>query len=285
MFLPRWIRQGLRNGRYFLARMQEDDLLVYAAAVAYSFLFALFPLMLFVIALVGFLHVPLQPAALERGPLRQVVPESVLTYIANAWQVLSRERHPTLLSLGALGFVTGMSSVFRQLIEALNHAYQFPLPRRRPWWITYALSVLAGSTAGLAIALVWLGVTISPAFIATLVRLALGITVPLAAIAIARWLFLGTALWLITAALYHYLPDQPRPFRICSPGVATTLIMWFLASLAFSFYVDRVPTYHRLYGSLGGLILLLLYLYWAALALVVGAEVSALTESRGSPQD
>jgi membrane protein len=259
-------------------RMQQDDLFVYAAAIAYSFLFALFPLMLFVIALVGFLHWRLQPEALARGPLRQLVPETVLTFIVSAWRVLSRERHPTLLSLGVLGFVIGMSSVFRQLIEALNHAYQFPLPRRRPWWKTYALSILAGSTVGIIVALAWLGVTISPAFIDTLLHLAVGVTVPLTLIAIVRWLFFGTLLWLIATALYHYLPDQRRPLRLCNPGVATTLAMWCLAALAFSFYVDHVPTYHQLYGSLGGLIVLLLYLYWTALALVAGAEVSALTE-------
>ena len=146
---PAWFGRFRRFVQSLIHRMIRDDAVTYAAALAFNFLFALVPLLLFLSALLAFLHLSRDASQLIQGPLTQVLPRPLLAFIVHFWRQLVVRRRPTLLSAGALGFLWGMSGAFRQLIDAMNHAYELPLPRRRPWWKTYALSALAGLSAGL----------------------------------------------------------------------------------------------------------------------------------------
>ncbi len=279
----RWM---LHWASLLIHRMTVDDMFAYAAALAYNFLFALFPLLLFLSALLGFLHLSPNVREVFRGPLSQLLPGSLLTFITNAWRQLILTRHPTLLSLGALGFLSGMAAAFRQLIEALNHAYEFPMPRRRPLWKSYALSLAAGLTVGLVIALAIFLSAVSSSFLRSVVTIALSVSIPATVLIGLRWLGLIVLLWATLSAIYTILPDRPRPLRLLNPGTLAALGLWLLISLGFSLYTDHFNTYDRIYGSLGAMILLMLYLYFAGMALVMGAEISALTDPEyGHPND
>lgn len=256
-------------------RFGRDDVFAYAAALAYNFLFALFPLLLFLSALLAFLHAPANLATLVRGPIAQLVPPSVISLVSGTWRGLVRTRHPTLLSLGALGFLWGMSGAFRQLIDALNHAYEFPFPRHRPFWRMYGLSLAAGLGVGLMIAIVLMLVVLGGPLLHTVAWLAFGARLGQAAIWI-RWLAFVALAWFSLSILYAVLPDRPLPLRVVNPGTLVALAIWFAVSWLFSLYVERFNTYDRVYGGLGAVILLLLYLYFAGLAILVGAEINAM---------
>ncbi len=275
-------RRELAGGRRFVRslarRMIRDDAVTYAAALAYNFLFALVPLLLFLSALLAFLHLSPDAGALVKGPLSQVLPHPLLAFIVHVWQQLAVRKHPALLSVGALGFVWGMSGAFRQLIDAINHAYELPLPRRRAWWKTYVLAALAGLSVGLGFAAVIVLVVFGTAGLRFVLWVVFHRTFSPAVLSPLRWLFLLSVLWPTLAVLYAVLPDQPLSVRWANPGTLAALGLWFAVSWGFSAYVNHFPTYSRIYGSLTTLILLMLYLYFAGLALVVGAEINAMVD-------
>lgn len=278
--LQKWITWG----KVLIRRLVRDDLMSYAAAMAYNLLFAFFPLLLFVSALIGFLHLSPNPREVFSGPLSHLFPKTLLTFMASAWRELIVTRHPTLLSLGAVGFVWGMSGAFRQLIDAINHAYEFPMPWRRPLWKTVLLSLVTGLGVGLILSLAVALVIVGPTLIQSVLGLILHHVPSRATVTAVRWIGLVSLLWFTLTILYAVLPDRPQPLRWFNPGTLAALLIWLAVSLAFSFYIDHFNTYARVYGSLGTIILLMLYLYFAGLALVIGAEVTALSE-RGLKPD
>ena len=264
-------------------RAARDDIFSYAAAMAYNLLFAFFPLLLFLSALLGFLHLSPNIREVFSGPLSQLLPASLLSFIAGAWRQLILARHPTLLSLGGLGFIWGMSGAFRQLIDAINHAYEFPLPRRRSLWKTVLLSLLTGLGVGLLMTLAVLLVVLGPSAVHSVLKILFRRELSAITVAIIRWLGLVVLLWWTLTVLYAVLPDHPRHLRLLNPGTLAALAIWIVISFGFSQYTDHFHTYGRVYGGLGTIILLMLYLYFAGLALVLGAEVSAITDPASPP--
>jgi membrane protein len=267
------VKSGVRR---FAERATAADLGAYAAALAYNFMFAIFPLLLFLSALLGLVHVHLQEA-LFSGPLGTLIPPNVLQPVRGALAVALRDHSRTAFGLGLLGFVAGMSGAFRQMIDAMNHAFDLPLPRRRRAWTLYGTSAVLGVGVG---ALLVAGVLLAILGHA-LVYWAIGHVLPRPFLVVAlafRW---GLTLFLLLVVLdvvYAYGPDVRQPFRWVSRGSAVALTAWVALSLGFSLYTAHFNTYNAVYGTLGGIILLLLYLYLCGLALLLGAVINALSD-------
>lgn len=262
--MPRLWRLGVTLGR----RLVRDDIAAYAAALTYNLLFALFPLILAISALV-----PARVRTSLVAPLATVVTPEVIALLRHT--AGSAAVHPTLAYVGVLGYIWGMSGAFRRLIDALNHAYELPLPLRRKGWQTFLLSVILALTLGLllvaAMGMATFGrdiVTLVPGPPAGLVRadIVLGM----------RWVALLALGLLMMDVLYAFAPDRPRGFRLFSPGAGAAMGAWLLISLGFSQYLAHFNSYDLLYGSVGAVILLLLYLYFLSYALLLGAELDAV---------
>lgn len=261
-------------GKQLFQRMQTADTASYAAALAYNFLFALFPLLLFLAALLGLLHLPSVKNFFD-GPVSALIAPNLKRLILRSTAEASRRRSPTLASLGAAGFIWAMSGSLRQLIDALNHAYEM-VPARRKVWKTYLLSLGLGVFLGVlmlaAEALVTAGSNLirwayaawfhnRPGFLLT---------------EMLRWCVFLALLWSIPTLIYNWLPDRSDRFYWLSPGTLVVMGLWIVISLGFSFYSAHFNTYNLTYGSLGGVILLLLYLYILAFSLLLGGEINAL---------
>lgn len=267
--------------RALVRRVQQGQTTAYAAALAYSFLFALFPLLLFLTALLGMLHLPSVKNYLE-GPasvlIAPVLRQLILSVIANA----SRFKSPTLLSVGAAGFVWIMSSALRQLGNALNHAYGISQPRR-PLLHSIAISVALGLFVGvLMVASVAVG-TWGQDIISWIFLLARHHPPGATLAAVLRWVTLLVLVWVLLTLVYNWLPDQRQGFHWTLPGTLAALILWLLISLGFSLYATHFNHYNRTYGSLGAVILLLVYLYIVSFALLLGGEINALLAKDASP--
>lgn len=265
--------QWRRIARVVWQRWTANDLASYAAALAYNFLFALFPLLLFLTALLGFLHIPLAGPATR--PAAELLPPGVDRLLRGALSTAIHRRHPALLSLGAAGFVWGMSGAFRQLMDALDHALGLSPPFRRSTWSRYLISVLAGislgamAAASVALAATGTWLTRWLAHSAGSGGLSGGVA---AAIPWAALLALsGTTLLLA----YRILPDRPPPIRSLAPGALAAWLLWLLISLAFSLYTARFNPF-GMYGGIGAVIALMVYLYLLAAALLLGAEWNAV---------
>jgi membrane protein len=250
----------------------RHDMAVYAMALAYRGLFALFPFAVFLVAVVSFLRVDAVLGWLaEQGPpgLRGRVPQPVESLLG---QVLGQD-HGGLLFAGIVLAFWSVSMGARLLSKALNAVLE--VEETRPPWkrvvssLTFAPGLAFAGVTAVALMLLtsrtatwlagWVGLDEAFVFLWTLLR----------------WPVALLLLALVVAAVYRYAPDANLPFRSVLPGATVAVLSWGLASLAFSFFLGVFPYHGATYGGLGTAITLLLYLYFSAAVLLFGAELNA----------
>lgn len=266
-----WKEIVARTGREMLA----DDCLNLAAQLAYYFFLALFPALLFLVAIISFMPVSGLLDAIT-GTLARVAPSEVITIIQNQVLKIAHEKNGGLLTLGMLGAIWSTSSGVTAIIDTLNKAYD--IQEGRPWWKVKLLAL------GLTIALA--------AFI--VVSFGLIIAGPTLAEKVAVWFHMGPAFaltwkilqWpvvfllvtLAMALIYYFAPDADQEWIWITPGSVIATGLWLVISLAFKFYVTQFGSYNATYGAIGGVIVLMLWFYMSALSVLAGAELNAEIE-------
>ena len=257
------LRGAWRFVRALWARLGRDEVGTYASALTYNLLFALGPLALTVAAIV--------PVGQQRTlllPLSAVVSPEVIALLQRG---AGAQVRGALAWAGAAGYVWGMSAAFRRLLEAISRAYEEPLPRRRGARARWLLSGVLAVTLGVLLLLA-MAVATAGQYLAPLVAGASAAT----ALAVLRWGVLLAIAVIMLAVLYAVGPDRGRPLRWLSPGAVTAITAWLLLSWGFSRYLAHFNAYNLVYGSVGAVILLLLYLYFLGYALLLGAEINGM---------
>jgi membrane protein len=260
----------------------KDDMPTYAAALAYSALFALFPFLLFFIALLGFLHIPgFFDWLLEQG--ETALPSDAYGMLEDVVTQIRGQARGSLVSVGIVTAIWGASGGVRSVMNAMNVA--FDVEETRPMWKRYVLSVvytigiaaLFIASAGLMLAGPQLMESVADQ--AGLGELFVTLWTWI------RWPVLVVLLMLAAALIYYVAPNVDQPFALITPGAAFAVIVWVIASIGFSVYVSNVADYSATYGSIGGIIVLLLFFYVSSAVLLLGAEVNAELHriERGEP--
>jgi membrane protein len=253
-------------------KVYNDDCLGLAAQLAYWFFLALFPTLLCLVALASFFPLePLVPRLIEiAGPW---LPEDIMQIVRDQLVKISEGQHGGLLTFGLLAALWSSSAAMTAIIDALNRAYH--VQESRPWWKRRLVAIAL--TGGLAVFLL-----ISVAVIATgpdlLGRLMprLGIGVPLDWLGEgARWAIAFAIIAIGMGGVYYFGPDVDQDWLQLVPGSLLGAAAWLLASLGFKQYVVHFATYTETYGAIGGVIVLLLWLYLTGLAILVGAELNS----------
>jgi len=266
-----WTELAKRTYREVLA----DDCLGLAAQLAYYFFLALFPALLFLVAVVSFLPIAGLLDAIT-GNLARVAPSEVLSIIQDQILKIAHEKNGGLLTLGMLGTIWSTSSGLDAIISTLNQAYD--IQEARPWWRVKLIAL--GLTVALAIFIVI-------SFALVLVGPALGEKVadwahmgPAFALGwkVLQWPVIFALVTLGVALIYYYAPDAVQEWIWITPGSLFATTLWLLISLAFKFYVSHFASYNATYGTIGGVIVLMLWFYLSALAVLVGAELNAEIE-------
>jgi membrane protein len=252
----------------------RDDALGLAAQLAFYLILAIFPFILFLVAVVDTFSSP-ELIRSVFAYLRQVLPAQVFdlirTYTENTLR--NRDTAPGLLSVGIIGTIWATSGAFSALINALNRAYD--VQETRPFWkvkgiailMTFGLSALVAAGALLLVAGPSIGETVAEVF--TLGEEFLFVW------NIVRWPAALLFMIATVALLYYFAPDAGQPFRWITPGGLIGVLLWVLASVIFRFYVSNFGSYDATYGSIGAVIVLLLYLYISSLTILFGAELNA----------
>ncbi len=253
---------------------QRDDAMGLAAQLAYYLILALFPFILVLVSLLGIFGSE-ELASTVLGYFQRIMPEEayaiVETFTANI--ISGRAEAPELLSFGILVTIWAASGAFAALINALNRAYD--VQETRPFWKVRGIAILM--TLGLSV-LTLLGVlllVLGPQigeFIANIFGLD---DLFLLMWDIVRWPVALFFMVFTVALLYYFAPDANQPFRWITPGGLIGVLLWVLASVAFNFYVSNFGSYNKTYGSIGAVIVLLLYLYISSLTILFGAELNA----------
>ena len=269
--------RGLLRFRALKATVQEfqrDDALGLAAQLAYYLILALFPFILVLVSLMGtFGNQELASEVL--GYFRQVMPKEAYRIIETfTGNIISGDaKAPGLLSFGILFTIWAASGAFAALINAMNRAYD--VQETRPFWKVRGLAILM--TLGLSV-LILVGVlllVLGPQIGATIANLFGLEDTFLLVWGVARWPVALLFMVFTVALLYYFAPDVDQPFRWITPGGLIGVLLWVLASVAFNFYVSNFGSYNKTYGSIGAVIVLLLYLYISSLTILFGATLNA----------
>jgi membrane protein len=265
-------------------RVQDHDLLGLSAEMAYRFLFAVFPLGLFVAAVgafvAGLVHVD-DPAGKVLAALRDNLPGQIADSIRPELTRVMDHARPDLVSAGALGALWAATGGTNALLKGMNRA--FDVDETRPFLLRYAIAVgltLLASVGVLASFVTIVGGAVVTQKLAE--KMGLG-DQAWALIQVLRWPAVIVALTVAVAILYRYGPALVAPWRFVLLGAAAFAVGWVAATFLLVVYVTRIADYGATYGSLAGVIVLMLWFYVTALLLAIGAEIVPEATRRWEP--
>jgi len=265
------------GGRIWI-RLWEDEILDRAAGLSYYFLFALFPALLYLAILVTLLPTPdLMDRFMDYAA--RVLPDDAASLLRRSFVDVLRGASGGVLSLGMLAALWGASSGMGSIMAVLNKAWGVQDPR--PWWqqrlIAIALTIWFTLFTVTALLLLVFGERIGEA-----VAGSLGSGDVFTRFwNVLRWPALVVFLLMGVSLVYYLAPAVPRRLRWVSPGSLFTLVGWLLMSFTLRVYVSAVGSYDT-YGSVGGVLLLMLWLYLSNVSLLLGAEIDSEIHRAGS---
>lgn len=262
--------------RRVIDRSRRNDIAGLAAEIAFRFLFAVFPFGLFVVALgafvAGALHIS-NPAGQAIAALGDNLPPSIARSLRPQLEQLLGQPRGVVLGFGAVVALVAATGGTNALVKGMHRAYE--VPESRPLILRYvvALGLTLLAAVGVLASFVTIvggaGVTSSAAG-----RLGLG-EGAWAVLQVVRWPVVFVALTAAVAILYRYAPNGVVPWRWIAAGAATFALGWLVATALLGIYIDRFANLGAMYGSLGSVVVLMLWFYVSAALLLVGAEVTA----------
>ena len=273
-----WKRHWRRVFRQLWAEMIRDDVFGAAAQLAYYFLLAFFPFVVFLVALLAVL--PVDEVLIRKRDLLDelerfaaVLPGGAAELVRRTVDSLTQHRSG-LLSVTAAGALLAASGGMRPVMATLNRAWG--VPEGRGYGRRFLLA--------LGMTLVFVVLVMSGIMLLSLSsRLDVWIAEHWGAFWATVWRLGSLAsgygvLLFVVEFLYHVAPNVRRPWRWITPGSLLAVLLWLVGTRLFSMYVSQFGRYELMYGSLGAVVVLLLWLYIAGLAVLVGGELNAELE-------
>jgi membrane protein len=257
--------------------LQKDNVFNGAASLAFFLLLSIFPAAIILISLFPYLPVPhLQQAIIDL--LYQTLPEQSAALFEGTVRQVVAQKKGGLLTFSFLFLLWSASTGIYAVIQQINIAYD--VKDRRPFWKVHGTAILLMLLILIlvvsALSLVIFGGVIQ-SWVASLIGWSSAL---LAFFAFMRWVIIASFLLLSFALIYHFGPDVRQKFQFISPGSLIGIILIALASMGFRFYISSFGNYGATYGSLGAMIILMLWLYLASSVLLIGSEINALIDQR-----
>ena len=271
-------------GKRVWHEIQEDKVFGRAAELSYYFLLALFPFLIFLTSVIGFvLGSGTGTRHMLFNYLARIMPPSAFELIDNTMWEVSSASSGGKLSFGILAALWAASSGLSAITDSLNTAYD--VTETRPWWkqrltaigLTVALSVLII----LALVLVVAGGRIAEGLASVY---GFGPVFPLTW-KIIQWPVVLACMLLAFALIYFFAPDvHEQAWKWLTPGAAIGVVLWLVVSIAFRAYLHFFNSYSATYGSLGAVIILMLWLYFTGAAVLIGGEVNSEIENAAAKE-
>jgi membrane protein len=261
-------------------RAIEDELLTRAAALSFYFIFALFPMLLSLLALLGLFAQRLAPHAALVRQFGRLMPPSALSLVATTLGELTVYSNGWKLVFGlALALWAGSGGI-SCIMDALNRSRR--TRESRPWW--YRQIIASGLTAVISgLSLVALVIVLGGGTLVEFIGDHVGLSRATMSIwQIAEWPIAFLFMLLSLDLIFHWGPAVRPRWRWLTPGSVVGLVAGITASLLFRIYLHYFSTYSRSYGSLGAVMVLLLWLYFSGLAILVGGEINAEVDDPSS---
>lgn len=254
-----------------VTRFQRNEIPSRAAELAYYFLLSLFPFLIFLITLIGFF--PLEPKDVL-NLIREFAPEQTMKMIEVNLNAIIGSHNEGLLSFGIIATIWSASNGINAIVRAFNRAYEVEESR--------SFLVARGMAMILTVGMIFVIITalLLPVFgkaIGLYLFSTFGVSDTFLTIwSASRWILSAMILFIVFTGLYYFAPNKQLKLREVTRGSAFATFGWMLASLVFSYYVGNFGNYTATYGSIGGIIILLLWLYISGMIIIIGGEVNAI---------
>jgi membrane protein len=261
-----------------IKEFRDDNLTDWAAALTYYAILALFPALLVLTALLGLFG--------QQGTIDTFIQSMRDAGLSSAADNIQGPLHDVvrakggagaLFGFGLLGAVWAASGYLGAFMRASNAIYE--VEEGRPFWKLRPLQIALTVLGIIVLAFVLIGIVVSGP-----IAEAIGKTIGLGDAAvtiysIAKWPLLIAVVMLLFAGLYYAAPNVKQPkFRWMSPGGILAVLLWIAASAGFGFYVSNFGSYNKTYGTLGGVISFLVWMWITNIAILLGAELDAELE-------
>lgn len=253
----------------------EEDVFSSAAQVAFYFSFSLFPLLLFLISLLGLILGTADDLRNELFHyLAQIMPVTAFKLVKDTIKEVTENSTGGKLTLGLLVALWSAAAGVDSLRIALNSVYN--IKEKRAWWKTKLLSLVMICGLTILISFTMGVVFYGWKFVSFLLSLA---NLPITSVyfqILIQWVMIIVLLLTVFALIYNFLPNHdPYKWIWVTPGTIVSILLWLLVSTMFKTYLEYYNTYDRMYGSLGAVIILMLWLYLTALVVLVGGTINA----------
>ena len=259
--------------------IEEDHVMAFAGNLTYKAIFAIFPFFTFLLSLLGlFSAQDLVNTMIEN--LSGVLPQSATSFIEGQLLDITQSQAESAFTFAAIISILlalwGVSGAFRSVMEAMNVMYE--VEEDRPAWKKYGISIFISLAVILlmltAFALVIFGRSFGGGLAA-----AVGLGSVFQTVwSIVQWPIVACIVLFTFAVIYYFAPAVEQRFSWISPGAVLAFAFWLLFSLLFSYYAGNFGSYNETYGSLAGVIIFMLYIYYSALIMLVGAEMNQVIE-------
>jgi len=277
--IPRVMRSvgPLRLAARVWREINDDDLLTWAAAMAYSWLFAIFPFLIFLLSLLPYMPVAVKDRINTelRTAVFNSIPQEAAQVVWDNISFLINRRHTGLMGIGALFTLWAASGGISMSMAAIEKCYELrstsPIYIQRPKAVLLTLVVAVLTLFILAllplgtVAIAWVRQHAPEAMGAPLVVLWRQARFPVALL----------LMFIVVHVLYQYGPAIRQRWTFITPGAVFCVGMWVAMGMGFRFYVERFGKFNETYGTVGGVAVLLLLFYLYALVLLAGAEINS----------
>ena len=259
--------------RTVIARYREHDLLTYASAISFQVLFALIPLLLFALGLIGFLSLS-EAWAKDIAPgIESHVSDSLFKVIDDTVNQVLGSKKLFWVTAGGLIAVWEISGAVRAVMQIFNRIYG--VEETRPFWHRMRISLWLSAIAALCLIAAAVVVRFGPLLVDTVGGS--GLLVDLVSFG-ARWAIALALLIVVVGVLVRFAPNCSRPLHWVSFGALVVVVGWALMSAGFYTYATQVADYESIFGSLATVIVTMTYLYASVIVFLTGVQLDALVQ-------
>lgn len=259
---------------FFFQEIQKDSLLNKASSLAYNFMMALFPSIIFLFTLIPYI-----PITNFQNQLMAIIslllPENAYLAFESTLEDIVKNQNGKLLSIGFILALFFATNGIHTLMEAFNKSSLIVETRT---WLKQRIVALNLTLLTAFSLLIGVAVIITGEYVINFVRDELHLkdgAFWIYLIAIVRWFIIIFVYFVTTSLLYRYGPANSRKWKFFSAGSWFATSLAILTSIGFTYYINNFGTYNKLYGSIGTLLVVMLWLYINSLILLVGFELNA----------
>lgn len=258
---------------FFFKEIKQDSLVNRASSLAYSFMLATFPVIIFLFTLIPYIPInDFQDQLLDL--IETVLPKNAYLALETTIKDIVKHQNAGLLSFGFLSAMIFATNGVAKLMKAFNKS--FLVEETRTWfkrrWIALVLTVFIAISLFIAIGILIVGQAILSYIQHHFYDKS---AIWWYIIAFTKWIIVIALFFVTIAILYRYGPANKRKWKFISPGSILATGLAVLTSMGFSFYINNFSSYNKVYGSIGTLIVVMLWMYLNSLIILIGFELNA----------